>query len=123
MNWHRQSEERSSPGSSLRYLLLAPDGRRLGGDLAASSTEPGWHDVVIPHAAHSDDGEHVVRAFATRMGNGAVLMVGDSLEPLEEIEREVLQAFGWTFGATLIVALRRGAPLSPAWHFFGRSMP
>jgi len=39
-------------------------------------------------------------------------MVGDSLEPLEEIEREVLQAFGWTFGATLIVALGGGLLLS-----------
>jgi signal transduction histidine kinase len=98
-------------GRSMFYLLVGPDGTRVAGNLPTLS-EPGWQEAVLPRLSAAQESRDVVRILATRMSDGALLAVGDSLGPLHDVEKDMLQASAWTLLATLVVALAGGLLLS-----------
>ena len=105
---------RSTIGSSLVYGLYAPDGARLAGRMpsaafangrpAAGWTEsPEWEDAE-PDEATPD----IVRMLTTRLGDGALLVVGDERTAVDMVLRGATIAFAWGLAATLALGLAGG---------------
>ncbi len=84
------------------YLLAAPDGSALAGNLPGLPAELGWSRLVL------GDGDTVVLALALRLPGDAVLVVGRDLRRVEELRGLVLQAAGWVGGTALLVGLLGG---------------
>ncbi len=108
-------EARGESGGGLAYGLEGPDGKLLAGDLAAPMRGPGgWMEAR--EAAESDESPEanpeIVRALATRLSDGSILVVGDERRRSDEILRNVLSAFGWAVAATLALGTISGLWLS-----------
>ena len=110
--------EARGAGGSLAYGLLASNGALLAGDLTAPRDKPpgelgGWLE-----AKESDSGEppeekpEIVRALASRLPDGSILIVGDERRRLDDILRHVVSAFGWAVAATVALGIFGGLWLS-----------
>jgi signal transduction histidine kinase len=86
------------------FLLSAPDGGRIAGNLAAAPRSPGW-------AALDLDGgtaDSVLLAYGTPLPAGHFLLVGRDLAPVRDLQSQLLGAAGWVGGAALLLALGGG---------------
>jgi signal transduction histidine kinase len=108
---------RSRGPGALEYLVQAPDGTRLGGEIPGIGGRRGWIRLIIEEA-DAKDGREKLRALAVALPGGIVVAVGDDTRRAGEAEEAVLRAFAWAIGATLLLGMGGGAWLSH--HFLHR---
>jgi len=102
--------------SALDYLIQRPDGVHLAGEMPASITlHPGWVVIDNPEAGEDGGRPERVRAFATDLGGGLLLAVGDDLGRITEVEEAVTTALLWTIGVAALLGIGGGALLSRAF--------
>jgi signal transduction histidine kinase len=103
--------DRSRTLRALDYAVLAPDGTLLAGDLPSPGDRLGWMTLQGP--IPEPDGEiESALAFAQRLEGGALLVVGDDMGRIEDIDDAIVVAFGWGLGLTLVLAVLGGLVLS-----------
>lgn len=104
---------RGRGASALDYLLMAPDGTRLAGEMPAAPTlRPGWITAETPHATQDDGRPELVRALVTDLGGGLMLAVGDDLGRIGEVEEAIGAAFLWTVGLAAALGIGGGIVVS-----------
>ena len=110
-------DARAATGGQLGAGLWGPDGRRLGGDLelprSALPSKGGWFDV--PEAVSDEASEtepDLLRALATPLPDGSLLVVADEWRRTDEMLRRIIAAFGWALAATIILGAASGLWLS-----------
>jgi HAMP domain-containing protein len=110
-------DARGSAGGALAYGLEDPAGERLAGDLSLRARRAaravGW--IEMPEAEGGEPPEakpEIVRALASRLPDGSILIVGDEQRRTDEALRGVLAAFGWAVGATIALGIVGGLWLS-----------
>jgi signal transduction histidine kinase len=86
------------------FLLAAPDGQRLAGNLAAAPPAFGWQRLSLTGPG-VPPGE--VLALATPLPAG-LLVVARDLAPVRQQERFLLGAAGWVGGGALLLGLGGG---------------
>lgn len=102
--------------SALDYLVQAPDGAHLAGEMPASTTiRPGWATIAVPEASEDGGRPEKVRAFTADLGGGLLLAVGDDLGRIGEVEEAVATALVWTIGIAALLGIGGGAWLSRAF--------
>ncbi|MBD0272767.1 MAG: HAMP domain-containing histidine kinase [Acetobacteraceae bacterium] len=87
------------------YLLAAPDGGRVAGNLAQAPRASGWSTLRLQGGP--GPGSEVL-AFGTRLPDGAFLVVARDLAPVRDLEARLLGAAGWVGGAALLLGLLGG---------------
>lgn len=90
------------------YLLAAPDGQRLAGNLEGVSSERGWRegDIRLP-----DGAETPVLMYAQPLPGGGALVVGRDLSSARALEQRLLAGAVWVGGAVLLLGLAGGLML------------
>ena len=103
-----RAKERMSEGHG--YVLLAPDGRRIAGNLSGVAAKPGWQTIVPVRqgASRGDDEAHAMLVSGTVLPNGDYLAVGRDTRDIDDIEELISQTFAWAAGVTLALALLGG---------------
>ncbi len=109
---------RGSGGGALVYGLENYEGQKLAGDLAlpthgAAGLRPGW--IAMPEADSNEAPEakpEIVRALASRLADGSILIVGDEQRRADDALRGVMASFGWAVGATIILGIAGGLWIS-----------
>jgi signal transduction histidine kinase len=94
-----------------RYLLAAPDGTRLAGNLASAPLQPGWRSLGLEQreAGSAAGGEPApMIALVTRLPGGGSLVVARDLSPIAQLEERLWAAAGWVGGAALLLGLLGG---------------
>ena len=99
---------------ALDYRVEAADGRVLAGDLPAVGGRTGWLELRAeePPRVDGDGGPERVRALAARLEGGGLLVVGEDLDRLDDVDEAILRAFGWGFGLTVALGIGGGLLLS-----------
>lgn len=87
------------------YLLAAPGGQRIAGNLSAVPREPGWREGTIRRA---DGTEAPVLMLAAPLPGGGALVVGRDLEAVRALEQRLLGGAVWVGGAVLLLGLLGG---------------
>ncbi len=88
------------------YLLAAPDGARLAGNLAQAPRATGWSTLRLRGGPGP---ETEVLALGTRLpDNSASLVVARDLSPVRDLEARLLGAAGWVGGTALLLGLLGG---------------
>ena len=111
-------QARSARAGALDYRLEDASGKTLAGDLPPSTRsdnkyQEGWTRVAQPETgADADADTDWDRALATRLDNGALLLVGYGLGGVEDARHAVLTAFEWALAATLGLGTMGGILLS-----------
>lgn len=107
---------RSGAARALDYLVQAPDGSRLAGELPAVGNRAGWI-AVAGTAGKAEDQEdpETVRALVTRLGDGTLLAVGDDTSRIDEAVEAIGEALRWALGLTLVLGVAGGLALSAAF--------
>lgn len=95
----------ADPTGTGYYLLAAPDGGRLAGNLAQAPRAAGWSTLRLQGGPQP---ETEVLAFGTRLPDGAFLVVARGLAPVRDLEARLLGAAGWVGGAALLLGLLGG---------------
>lgn len=108
----RLVDERNRSVRGLDYLLEAPGGERLAGDLPTPAGQLGWLTLRTPRRGTRGDGYEEAMALAVRLPGGALLVVGDDLGRVEDVDEAVLIAFGWGLVLTVLLAVGGGLLLS-----------
>jgi signal transduction histidine kinase len=111
-------ERAASPHTNSLYLIAAPDGTPLAGNLerwpdAARQAAPGWiaFDIVTPLPEAEP---HPARAATFVLPGRVRLLVGRDLRELEAFEARVVTALAWALVLTVGLGL-------PGGWLFGRS--
>ncbi|MGA8259481.1 MAG: HAMP domain-containing sensor histidine kinase [Arenicellales bacterium] len=103
------------PGRSNIYLLADPSRRPIEGNLdqwpSASEGPKGWLDFKVKQES-GDEAWHQARARAFHLPEGLWLLVGRDMYELDRMRSLMLEAFGWSAGLTLLLALAGGWALS-----------
>lgn len=102
--------------TALDYLVQSAEGTRLAGEIPSiKGSSPGWHTVEVADA--TEDGGHPeqVLALVSDLGGGQLLVVGDDLSRIDEIEEAIVTAFGWTVGLAALLGIAGGIFLSHAF--------
>lgn len=87
------------------YLLAAPDGQRLAGNLSGVSSERGWREGSI----RLPDGiETPVLMYAQPLPGGGALVVGRDMAAARALEQRLLAGAVWVGGAVLLLGLAGG---------------
>ncbi|WP_144185254.1 sensor histidine kinase [Elioraea rosea] len=87
------------------YLLAAPDGQRLAGNLATAPPEMGWQTIEVREAS----GATVpVIALRAALSGGATLVVGRDLSAVRALESRLLGAAGWVAFGAIVIGLAGG---------------
>lgn len=87
------------------YLLAAPDGQRLAGNLSGVPRERGWREGTVRLPA---GGTAPVLMLATPLPAGGALVVGRDLSSVRALEQRLLAGAGWVAGAVLALGLAGG---------------
>jgi len=87
------------------YLLAAPDGQRLAGNLSGVSSERGWREGAI---RLPDGAETPVLMYAQPLPGGGALVVGRDLSAARALEQRLLASAVWAGGAVLVLGLAGG---------------
>jgi signal transduction histidine kinase len=108
---------RAASGGRPSAGLWGPDARRHGGDLelqpSAVPTTAGWFDFVETDTDQPPEQEsETLRALATRLSDGSILIVADERRRSDEILQRVITAFAWALGATIALGAVGGLWLS-----------
>ncbi len=88
-----------SPGQ-LDYGVESPTGRLVAGELTALRAPPGWS--WVEHLEPGDEPERT-RILVARLPDGYRIVVGDDTGRIAEIDAAILQSFGWTLLAVLVL--------------------
>jgi signal transduction histidine kinase len=88
------------------FLLQAPDGRVLAGNIPVLSLPDGWS--LKPGTAFGIKGNHKYRLFAGNVGPYR-LIVGTNNEETGELEEIVGASFGWASLVIIVLAISGGA--------------
>jgi signal transduction histidine kinase len=113
----------SGSHSTIFYLLLDPEGRKIAGNLPALSPRNGWQQLRAPGEPDDDHGDdhgddHDERdgdrllALGIDLADGTFLLVGKDVHPIVEVEEAIVGAYGWAFGATVLFGVVGGIVLS-----------
>ena len=95
------------------YLLLDAEGHKLAGNLHAFTPRAGMFERPLPGArGERGEGDHRLLAVGERLEGGAFLAVGDDLHRIIELREAIVQAFGWAFGATIVLGALGGILMS-----------
>ncbi len=107
-------EARGEGGGGFSYGLEGPGGTLLSGELRApAGGAGGWMEAREAEDDEAPEAKpEIVRALATRLSDGSILVVGDEQRRSNEILRGVLSAFGWAVAATLALGTIGGLWLS-----------
>ncbi len=105
------AEVRGRGLGALDYLVQAPDGTRLAGELPDVANRCGWLQLDVNEERY-DNGPKRVRAFAKELPGAVVIAVGDDLRHVDDAEEAVLSAFAWAIAATLLLGAGGGLWLS-----------
>ena len=89
------------------YLLAAPDGTRLAGNLASAPLEPGWRSLGLEQRG-AEGPPSPLMALVTRLPGGGTLVVGRDLSPARQLEERLWAAAGGVGGAALLLGLVGG---------------
>ena len=87
------------------YLLAAPDGQRLAGNLSGVSSDRGWREGTI---RQPDGAAAPVLMLAAPLPGGGALVVGRDLTNARALEQRLLTSAGWVAGAVLVLGLAGG---------------
>jgi signal transduction histidine kinase len=87
------------------YLLAAPDGQRLAGNLSGVPRDPGWREGTI---GLPEGGQAPVLMLAARLPGGGALVVGRDLSAVRALEQRLLSVAAWVGGAVLLLGLGGG---------------
>jgi signal transduction histidine kinase len=87
------------------YLLAAPGGERLAGNLAGVPRQLGWREGMVRRAAGS---EGPVLTLAAPLPGGGLLVVGRDLDAVRDLESRLLAGTAWAGGAVLLIGLVGG---------------
>jgi len=87
------------------YLLVAPDGRRVAGNLSGVPAEPGWREGTV---RQPDGRDAPVLMLAAPLAGGGALVVGRDLTQVRALEQRLLAGAGWVGGAVLLLGLAGG---------------
>jgi signal transduction histidine kinase len=105
--------ERDQTPGALDYGLKGPDGRLLAGRLAGATAPPGWSILDIRQPR--EDAERT-RVYATRLAGGYRLLVGDDVERVETLDRELFKRFALAFLGVVLLGIAGGYGLSRGVH-------
>lgn len=112
-------ERRSAGVASLDYRVEDAAGLKLTGSLPSpqgAKTGATWTELT---AIDDDTGDGIgietVRALATRLRGGALLVVGDDLGSVASATRAVTVAFGWALALMILLGVAGGLLLSAAF--------
>lgn len=110
-------DARAASGGRPTAGLWGPDGQRLGGDMELPPSRGprtvGWFDFAEMDRDQIAEREpETLRALATRLSDGSILIVGDERRRSDEILRRVITAFAWALGATIALGVAGGLWLS-----------
>lgn len=87
------------------YLLAAPDGQRLAGNLSGVPPAAGWQEGRV---RREDGGEAPVLMLATPLPGGGALVVGRDLSAVRALEQRLLSGALWVGAAVLLLGLIGG---------------
>ncbi len=87
------------------YLLVAPGGQRLAGNLSGVPRTRGWHEGSVRRA---DGGEAPVMMLAAPLPDGGALVVGRDLSAVRALEQRLLVGAAWVAGAVVLLGLLGG---------------
>jgi signal transduction histidine kinase len=104
-------EERERTPGALDYLVQAPDGAHVAGEIAVVGARRGWL-VTQMHNSPTGNEPRRVRAFAKELPGGIVIAAGDDVRRVRDPEEAVLGAFAWSIGATVVLGAAGGVWLS-----------
>lgn len=91
------------------FLLLAPDGRRVAGNIPAAHFQEGFSTVRATDVGMASDGQF--RSFAGNVGPNH-LIIGQSYAETNHLERIALVSFAWASVAIVALAVAGGAWLA-----------
>lgn len=100
-----------APGA-LDYLVQAPDGSRLAGELPRVDRRLVWINVTIGDGTKGEEKPERLRARIVALDGGNLLAVGDDLARIEEVEETILTALAWAFALTVVLGVGGGFVLS-----------
>ncbi len=94
---------------ALDYLLQAPDGTRIAGDLPRVAGT-GWVMMKVPD---EENPAERVQALVVRLADGSLLAVGDDMSSrLADIEEAILEALAWAVALMALLGIGGGVLLS-----------
>jgi Signal transduction histidine kinase len=95
------------------FLLQNRAGRRLAGNLPPMEPTRTWQDVTLPRLSPVDGRPIHIRARGVILSPDDVyLVVGRDAHRLREIRTLMLDAFGWSLAATLVLGVLGGVTMS-----------
>ena len=109
--------EREQRARTLEYLVESPIGVRLAGNMPnPAGLKPGWTTMAVPQHSIEDPGDNEqLLALATELDGGVLLAVGESQEPVEDLEEAIARALLWTIGIAGALGIVGGAAVSRAF--------
>lgn len=87
------------------FLLVAPDGGRIAGNLARAPRAAGWESLRL-QGGETEAAE--LLAFGTALPGGYSLVVARDVAPVRRLEALLLGAAGWVGGGALLLGLAGG---------------
>jgi signal transduction histidine kinase len=107
---------RGRGAAALDYLVQDGNGSHLAGEVPVTAALlPGWTAIQVPEASEDGGQPEHVRALVSDLGGGLLLVVGDDLHRISEVEEAIVTAFGWTVGLAALLGIGGGALLSRAF--------
>jgi signal transduction histidine kinase len=88
------------------FLLAAPDGARLAGNLARAPRAAGWERLRLERNGAAPEAE--LLGYGTPLPGGGFLVVARDIEPVRRLETLLLGAAGWVGGAAMLLGLGGG---------------
>ena len=95
------------------YLLQAPNGRVVVGNLPGMPPVNGVIDFVPKPDTPEPDGEQAkLTGFGLTLSDGSFLLVAQDAARLTDMQHAIVRAFAWAGGLTLLLAIAGGAVLA-----------
>jgi signal transduction histidine kinase len=109
--------ERGQRTRTLEYLVESPTGTRLAGNMPnPAGLKPGWTTMTVPqHSIEDPDDNEQLLTLATVFNGGTLLAVGESQEPIEDLEEAIARALLWTVGIAGALGIVGGVAVSHAF--------
>lgn len=98
-------------GSDMRYALIDPRGHLISGRPVEAVPPLGWSDMNFLKPTGELD---ATRAFALRLGDGHILVVGSDPEAIEALDEHLVPLFTAVFGLVVAIGVAGAFILSSA---------
>lgn len=102
----------SDSGLGVYYLLTAPDGGRIAGNLARAPRSAGWSRLRLADPPEDGANRTELLAFGTALPGGAFLVAARDLASVRELETTLAAAAGWVGSGAVLLGLLGGALVS-----------